>query len=279
MSLSFAESLKNAQKQHNTGRSAADMKSNSRVMLVGDTYGDDGWELDSTNYLYYEEYHDDSLSTVDKDKNIKLSSSQINITQESNSQFIPFEMYRFYDGFDLSNTKLLFYFVNKNGYEDYADPINVYYGSEKIRFAWLVDNRVTAVDGKVMFEIHAIGKNSKGNEYLWKTLPSDGINILKSLSGNGIIKPDNTWLSGFTGQIAEQVAGTFDDMIESALSSYYTAEQIDEMMSDGTGGGSGGDSLQEEDVLAILAELGLVSPIVDNGDNIYMTGSEQIIIK
>ena len=46
-------------------------------------------------------------------KDIKLDGKQFNITQEENSQYIPFEMPRYYDGFDLKGTKLSIYYVNK----------------------------------------------------------------------------------------------------------------------------------------------------------------------
>ena len=168
-------------------------------------YAGDEWILD-TKYRFYPEYNDDAVSIVDENKNIVLNSDQINVTQETNSQFIPFEMPRFYDGFDLSTTSLLFHFVNKDGYEDYANPINVYYNSNRIKFAWLVDKRVTAVAGIVEFEIQAVGVNSKGDEYIWISKISKGLNILKSLSGNGVIEPDDTWVTTFLTQVTEQVS-------------------------------------------------------------------------
>lgn len=163
--------------------------------------------IPDNKYLYYAEYSDDAVSMIDNGKNVILDQTQINITQESNSQYIPFQMARYYDGFDLATTTLMIHFVNKNGYEDYANPINVYKNDSSIKFAWLVDKRVTAVEGNVRFEIHAVGVNSKGDEYVWKTKPCDpGLNILQSLCGNGIIEPDSTWITSFMTQVMEQVA-------------------------------------------------------------------------
>lgn len=166
---------------------------------------DESWVL-SDKYLFYEDYSDDVVSHVDSDKNIVFDRGQINITQEANSQFIPFEMSRYYDGFDLSSTNILFHFVNSRGADDYDAPVNVYYSDTKIRFAWLVDERVTAVEGVVKFEIQAVGANSKGDEYIWKSRPSSDLNVLKSLSGNGVIKPDSSWITSFMSQVTEQVA-------------------------------------------------------------------------
>jgi len=116
------------------------------IMTFAATRAIDTWNIDS-KYLWYDEFSDDLISTIDSGKNITLADNQINLTQESNSQYIPFEMPRRYDGFDLASTTLVVFFVNKKGYADFAAPINVKYNDEKIRFGWLVDKRATAVDG------------------------------------------------------------------------------------------------------------------------------------
>ena len=221
MALSFEESLKAASKRTVSETAVAApaaplndvgvMTEDIGIMTLAEEApiaayaGDmDEWTL-LNGYLLYEDYSDDRVSTVDESKNISLNQDQINLTQESNSQFIPFQMPRYYDGFDLSRQSLLIHYVNKNGYEDYAVPINAYVSSSKIKFGWLVDKKVTAIEGKVQFEIQAIGANSKGDEYVWKTKPCDGLNILKSLAGNGVIEPDNSWMTSFITQITEQV--------------------------------------------------------------------------
>ena len=226
MSISYKESLKKAQLEaaqasvatlsladvptddmsvapamaHDFGIATMSIEDDTIAAYAGDT-----WTLD-TKYRYYSEYYDDSMSTVDAEKNIILGDNQINLTQETNSQFIPFEIPRFYDGFDLKTTQLLIYFVNKNKDDGYANPINVYYNSTKIKFGWLVDKRATAVEGKLQFEIQAIGANSNGDEYIWKTKPSDGLYVLASLSGNGTVEPDHTWITSFMSSVTEQVA-------------------------------------------------------------------------
>lgn len=43
-----------------------------------------------------------------------MDDSQINLTQEDNSQFIPFEMPRYYDGVDLMQMLIQVHYVNKN---------------------------------------------------------------------------------------------------------------------------------------------------------------------
>lgn len=194
MAISFKESLFAKEKITET----------NSISMMDDVYAAANWTLD-TKYEYYHDYNDDSISVIDSNKNIVLDKEQINITQETNSQFIPFEMPRYYDGFDLHTTSILIHFVNRENLEDFDSPVNVYYNDDKIKFGWLIDSRVTAIDGVVKFEIQAIGTNSKGEEYIWRTKPSNGLNVLKSLSGDGVIEPDGTWITGFMSQITEQV--------------------------------------------------------------------------
>ena len=111
-------------------------------------------------YEKYTQYSDAKISTIDESGNIKVDSSQINFTQEINSQFIPFEMPRFIDGIDLMGMTLVIYFVNPEGLSDYAKPVNVSFSEDKIQFAWLVDEKVTAIAGDVKFEIIAFATTS-----------------------------------------------------------------------------------------------------------------------
>lgn len=293
MGLSFKDSLNKAKENNN----ARMMNNNISPMSLGDdmpVYDDDislaflddessvavnsdsleGWTLNN-NFLYYSEYSDDNVSTINETKDVLLDPTQVNLTQESNSQFIPFKVKRYYDGFDLLNTSILIHFVNKDGYEENSSAINVYYNDEYIRFGWLVNKNATSVAGVLDFEIMAVGTNSKSEEYVWKTKPSS-LNILKSLEGNGIIEPDNSWLTSFMTQVTDKVSqaqqysseaksysesasqyatnasksaqsavttvqnakkelqseigSTVDNKVNTALSSYYTKTQVDNIV-------------------------------------------------
>lgn len=208
MALSFEESKKQLMQQAATPmtmsmRSVAEPASEP----IAAYSGDENWEkpVNASFYQYYDgEYSDTDISMVDGEKNIILSKMQINLTQENNSQYIPFEIPRYYDGFDLASTELSVYWVNKNGEGSFSVPVDVYCSTDKIRFAWLVDENVTSIAGKVKFEIQASGTNSQGLEYLWKTLPNDGINVLQSLYFNTFVKPDESWQTGFVAKIAAE---------------------------------------------------------------------------
>ena len=149
----------------------------------------------SDKYLWYDEYYDNDYSVIDKNKNIKLSSSQVNLTQEENSQIVPFLMDRHYDGIDLMNMFITIYFVNKEGKSAERPAINVEYSDTKIRFYWKLDGAATSVSGKIKLEIRAVGKNEKNENYKWRTKPNEEINILEALSQDGVIEPTEGWES------------------------------------------------------------------------------------
>ena len=217
-------------------------------------------------YEKYTQYSDAKISTIDESGNIKVDSSQINFTQEINSQFIPFEMPRFIDGIDLMGMTLVIYFVNPEGLSDYAKPVNVSFSEDKIQFAWLVDEKVTAIAGEVKFEIIAFGTNEKQKKYLWKSQPNGRINIQASLSGNGVIpegtpgymdlleqieqKADEveknasnaadsanraenaaqnveTTIDGMKQEVVQEVNASMDTRLDERLVDYYTKQEVD----------------------------------------------------
>ena len=177
MAISFADSLRVIREAEESSIAVVSELDDLIPVNTGDE-----WILDS-RYQYYSEYHDDAISVVDGLKYIVMDDSQVNISQEANSQYVPFEMSRYYDGFDLTTTTISFFFVDAAGVDGTDDPVNVYYNSEKIRFAWLLDARVTSTVGTVQFEIHATGTNSKGEHYVWKSRPTDALTVLPSISG------------------------------------------------------------------------------------------------
>ena len=199
MAISFESTLKAQESAANASLAEEPVMT---MALVDDT---ESWTR-SDKYLWYEEYSDNEISTIDNVKNITVNQNQVNITQESNSQFIPFRMPRYYDGVDLMNMNILIHFVTSAKFEDYASPINVSYSESKIQFGWLVSKNATSSKGDLLFEIHAVGTNSKGDEYLWKTKPNGKLNIIESLQGDGVIEPDSSWITSFMTQINEKVS-------------------------------------------------------------------------
>ena len=221
MALSFEDSLKNstATTTEDGGidlmsASAVAESEDSNVVAYASTYAiDENWQRHpNPNYVSYDVFSDDNISTISNNKDINLDSSQFNITQEENSQYIPFEMPRYYDGFDLVNTVISIHYTTKSGRHGATKPVNVFYNNEKIRFGWLVDSDATLDAGTLAFEIHAYGtvtgSDGKPNAYVWKTKSNKSLNVLQSLCNckevtNNI---DDSWVQKLVTDVATKVA-------------------------------------------------------------------------
>lgn len=219
MALSFEDSLKNstATTTEDSGislmsASAVAESEDSNVVAYASTYAiDENWQR-HPNYVSYDDFSDDNISTISNNKDINLDSSQFNITQEENSQYIPFEMPRYYDGFDLVDTVISIHYTTKSGRHGATKPVNVFYNNEKIRFGWLVDAGATLDAGTLAFEIHAYGtvtgSDGKPNAYVWKTKSNKSLNVLQSLCDceevtNNI---DGSWVQNLVTDVATKVA-------------------------------------------------------------------------
>ena len=226
MSISFEDSLNKAKEDLEAKKRAKSKR--SAVATIDDGMSSGVWlKVEDLGYEFYDEYSDENMSTVDEDKKITLHPKQINITQETNSQYIPFQMPRYYDGYDLANSKLQIFFVNKAGAYGVDYPVDVYCNDDTLRFAWLVDEDVTMLDGKVEFEIQAIGLNSKGEAYIWKTRPNSDMNIIMSLSGTKFIEPDDTWQEDFMSRINSAVIQTAEHAKEAGESAGAAQASLD----------------------------------------------------
>ena len=219
MALSFEDSLKNstATTTEDGGislmsASAVAESEDSNVVAYSSTYAsDETWQI-HPKYVSYDGFSDDNISTISNNKDINLDSSQFNITQEENSQYIPFEMPRHYDGFDLVDTVISIHYTTKSGRHGAAKPVNVFYNNEKIRFGWLVDAGATLDAGTLAFEIHAYGtvtgSDGKPNAYVWKTKSNKSLNVLQSLCDceEVINNIDDSWVQKLVTDVATKVA-------------------------------------------------------------------------
>ena len=230
LGLSFEDSLKNSSAKNiattipQNVEAAAIMTADNMsvdspsIMTLDESYGiaayagDDGNWHQHTGYVYYSTFSDDNISIISDTKDIKLDGKQFNITQEENSQYIPFEMPRYYDGYDLIDAVLSVHYETKAGRHGASKPINVTYNNDKIRFGWLVDAGATVDAGQLKFEIHAYGTVT-GNDgvalgYVWKTKSNTSLNVLQSLCDceDVINNIDDTWIQELVTDIAEKVA-------------------------------------------------------------------------
>jgi len=168
------------------------------VTMASVPYAEENWRPDSSTgkYNHYDDtyvYYDETYSTVDEFKKVTISEKQVNLTQEANSQVIPFVMNKYWDGIDLELMAIRINFVNSEGLGAQSIPYNVQYSDTKVRFDWLVPPEATSVAGKLKMEIIAVGTTVGGIEYKLRTRPNDDINVLESLQGNGVIEPSQGW--------------------------------------------------------------------------------------
>lgn len=234
MALSFEESKQQLLQQSQTA--AKPMMMATRAVMA-----ETGWTRVTTpNYAWFDNFSDDKISLIDENKDITIDASQINISQESKSQFIPFEMPRYYDGIDLTRMAISIHFTNSDKQHAASPAVNVQYNSDKIRFAWLVDGNATHIDGNLQFEIHADGSISdnvgKSYEYRWKSKPTDKFNIVKSLCQDPNCEPifvNEDWVQEIVKNVATAVAKEIKD-VQVDLSNYYTKTEVDEKVNNVT---------------------------------------------
>lgn len=203
----------------------------------------------SGEYTWYDDFSDNDFSTVNQNKEITVNPNQVNITQENNSQVIPFEMPRYYDGVDLMKMTIQVHYVNAKNEENYAAPVNVSYNSEKIRFYWMVSDSATVKEGNLQFEIMAVGAITIPNtnttkNYLWRTRPNSQLTVLKALSGIAMTDPTgDDWYTQFLSTMSQKVgeaqtaasnaaqsaqeAQAVVNGLSNTLASYYTKEEVD----------------------------------------------------
>lgn len=197
--------------------------------------GESEWVLDD-GYTQFNNYFDDKFSYIDENKNITIDTSQINISREVNSQFIPFEMMRYYDGIDLAEMAISIHYTRYDNTHNWCKPVNVMHSAEKIRFAWLVDGNVTSVVGKLKFEIHADGKiydvAGKDYPYRWKSRSTDRLNVVESLCHVSDCKQDDPIINDE--QVQDAITSAAQDAVNDILlnGNYATKTYVDEEIDD-----------------------------------------------
>ena len=228
MALSFEESKKQVLKQTATPTFMS-LANDTMVINASEVFSKDM----TGRYAWFDDYIDSNISIVDENKGISVNNAQVNISQESNSQFIPFEMNRKYDGIDLKDMALSVHFTTSDGKHFASKPVNVEYSEDKIRFAWLVDTNATHIDGNIKFEIHADGlildDTKKEYGYRWKTQSTDKFNILKSLCQDPNCEPvvvSDDWVQEIVENVAQSIADKIGDT-QINLSNYYTKSEVD----------------------------------------------------
>lgn len=227
MALSFEESKKQLQGQE---ASIADVEE-VVPMTVSITKSADPSKVwvRHEDYRWFNDFSDDRISEVDDNRSINVHISQIGISQEVNSQFVPFEMNRFWDNIDLTEMLLTFHYTTFDKYHGESKAVNVEYTDDKIRLAWLVDEKVTHTAGGILFEIHADGAiyDDEGNAYgyRWKSRPTEQFVIRKSICEgfeDENIDLEGDWVAEYVQTFSEMVS---EKIADAKLDTYVTAAE------------------------------------------------------
>ena len=216
--MSFLDSKKLA-----TTANSAELTSEAELAVSTASTAETFTPLDG--YSRYLTFRDDKYSTVDNNKNISMDSSQINITQESNSQYIPFEIPRYYDGVDLSTKTICIRYADKLGGTGSESPvINAEVSANHIRFGWLINDQLTRKAGDYIFEIRATGKVGSLT-YAWSSRPNGRINVLQGIDSGTFVKPaDEGWYTKYEAAMESYVAKA----AASAKAAKASADSVDQ---------------------------------------------------
>ena len=127
-------------------------------------------------------YTDDMIFEVDKDtKQLDVITNQVLVSGENKSQFIRFQMPRYYDGIDLSTKSIQIIYITETGYSDINAAVCVERNDESLRFGWLVPAAASYDVGTLSFSIEFVG-----DDYVLKTRVTD-VEVFDGLNGGEII--------------------------------------------------------------------------------------------
>lgn len=127
-------------------------------------------------------YTDDMIFKVDKGtKKLDVITNQTLVSGENNSQFIRFEMPRYYDGVDLSTKNIQIIYITETGYSDINAAVCVERNDENLRFGWLVPGPALSKAGVLSFSLEFVG-----DDYVLKTRAVE-VEVFDGLNGGKII--------------------------------------------------------------------------------------------
>lgn len=133
-------------------------------------------------YDHSNSYSDDMIFEVSKeDKSISVIRKQTLISGERNSQYIAFQMPRYYDGIDLSEKNIEVIYVTETGISDINKVINVRRNEEHLLFGWVVPGGALQDPGTLSFCIEFAG-----DEYVMKTMPVE-VEVFDGMNGSDIM--------------------------------------------------------------------------------------------
>ena len=162
-------------------------------------------------------YSDDRIFEIDPDtKQIAQVTGQPIISGEELSQFIRFQMPRYYDGVDLSTKTIqIIYLTSADDYSDINMAVCVQRNDDNIRFGWVIPAAACYEAGVLTFGIEAVG-----TDYVWKSRSYE-LEVYDGLNGGQIIPEptDKAWyieLQERCDYVLDQATNAKDAAAESA---------------------------------------------------------------
>ena len=104
-------------------------------------------------YTQYNRYTDDNIVVIDNERNIPEITQKV-LKGDIRSQYITFEVQRYWDGEDITDKLITVRWFNEENAADggiITDICDARYNDDVVRFAWLLDSAVASVAGTVGF--------------------------------------------------------------------------------------------------------------------------------
>lgn len=172
------------------------------------------------SYDHDNNYEDTVIFKVDvKTKTIETIKDQTLIAGESNSQYIKFQIPRYYDGIDLSEKHIQVLYIAPSGYTDINKVINARRSDAELIFGWVVPGEALTEAGILAFSLEFAGE-----KYSLKTRTIEK-EICDGMKGSDITPEpvEQEWYI----QIQERCTSIMDD-VEAAISNIQlSADQIE----------------------------------------------------
>ena len=128
------------------------------------------------------DYTDTMVFEVDYDtKKLEKISGQTLVAGEENSQYIRFEMPRYWDGIDISGKTIKVVYMLTNQYFGQSAVINGEYTEDAVRFGWVVPKTACCIEAALLFVIMVTD-----TDYVLKTQITE-VPVVKSLDPEGTV--------------------------------------------------------------------------------------------
>jgi hypothetical protein len=141
------------------------------------------------------------FEVVSATKKIRPLSGQTLVAGEKNSQYVRFEMDRFWDGIDISAKNFSITYSLAGKYYGTSEAVSAEVSTDKLRFGWIVPEEACCIAGTLMFVLVI-----KSDGYVLKTQIAE-TPVIKSLDEDSVV-PEPTreaWYKEFQARVQEDL--------------------------------------------------------------------------